>query len=357
MLDRLIDLAAQPDSDSRRDLLRSISDMFYNNGRNYIAESEVKLFSDVVGRVLEDMTERHREEFSDRAASDPRTPRELALRLANDTAAVAAPVLGRSPVLTDDDLISIANSKGVDHRLAISKRDNVSAKVTDVLIDFAETEVMLSLLDNHSAQTSPSGIDKIANQAESVAELRDKLCARSDVPKSVLQRILPLLDDAARERAESLLEIDEEHVGHVIAKAGATLTVERAEKARRRLVIKGRAQQVAAGTLALDAFVEDLVSQRRPLELALGLACLSSLPERQVANAVISLNGEPLALLCKAVELSEASYRLVDGLRRESVRLSSEVPKAVIEQYARLDVATAQRSIRFVKVRANVSAG
>ncbi|MBN9303839.1 MAG: hypothetical protein BGO82_15805 [Devosia sp. 67-54] len=331
--------------------------MFYNNGRDHIAESEVRLFADVVGRALEDMSEEHREEFSDRVASDPRTPRDLALRLAGDTAVVAAPVLGRSPVLTDDDLISIASSKGTGHRLAISRREHVSARVTDVLIDFEETEVMLSLLDNQTARTSPAGMKKLAGHAENIAELREKLCRRDDVPQSILQRIMPLLSEEARERAELLLESGNEQLSGVMAQAGTSLAVERAERARRRLAIKAMAQRVASGALGLDAFVADLASQNRPLDLALGLSSVAALPERQVANAVISLSAEPLALVCKALDMTPASYRIAEGMRRESMRLSREVPAASLEQYGRLDVATARRGVRFVQVRANVAAG
>ncbi len=75
MLDRLFDFAVQNDSENRHDLLRSISDLSYNNGREHTSEAEVGLFAEVAGPVLGHPTKILRAMFSARAASDPRTQR------------------------------------------------------------------------------------------------------------------------------------------------------------------------------------------------------------------------------------------------------------------------------------------
>lgn len=355
MLAKLTELAAQQDGNSRRDLLRAISDMFYSHDRDHLAESEVRLFADVVTRVLSDLAEDHRAAYSAVVSADERTPREVALALASDSAYVAEPVIRHSPALTDDDLISIAEAKGMEHRLAISKRENVAERVTDVLIDFAETEVMISLLDNQTARTSEAGLQKLADMAANVEELREKLSLRRDLPEAILRQIMPLLSEEAQHHALDLLG-DEEKVQRLVKEAGIAVAVGRADNARRRLEIKGMAQRVLSGDLGVEPFLDKLVARHRPLDLALGLSIIATLPERQMANVVISVNPEPLAVLCKSLNVGVDTYRLIEQARRESIKIGTEVPKSLLDQYAGITPEVAQRAYRFVKVRANVSA-
>lgn len=351
MLNELSQLAANPDAESRRELLRGIADMFYASDRNHLAEREVQLFADVVARVLKDMTEGDRAAFSTSVADSERTPRAVALTLANDTAAVAAPVIQKSPALSDDDLISIANTRGTGHRLAISQRPNVGERVTDVLVDFGETEVMMSLLDNPTARTSTQSLDRIADMAENVAALREKLCFRQGTPESVLRRILPLLAEPARAKATTILNGSADGLQELARQAATSLALERGEAARRRLDIKAKAKRVDAGQMPIDAFIDELTTSGRPLDLALALSEIAAMGEREVANAVISTKAEPLAMLCKVLHVGVAAYGRAEAMRRESVKLSAVVPQQSLDQYEALDIASAERALRFVKVR------
>src|SRR5262245_32648935 len=53
-------------------------------------------------------------------------PRDVAVLLANDEAAVALPILENSPVLTDDDLMSVLAEGNGTKQVAIAKRPEVS---------------------------------------------------------------------------------------------------------------------------------------------------------------------------------------------------------------------------------------
>jgi hypothetical protein len=356
MLRQLADLAKLTDSDSRRDLMRAVADMFFDPSRDEVAAGEIRLFAEVASRVLAQMTEGDRAEFSGRAAQDSRTPRDLALALASDTVLVGAPVIKHSPALTDDDLISIAREKGLDHRIAISQRPHVGERVTDVLVDFEETEVMLSLMDNDTAKTSEASLKKIAARAETVVALRDKLVFRENTPDSVLRMILPLLGPDARGYAEYVLEQGGSGLSDFSNKAKAEMLARRAETARRRIEIKSLARDVTDKHLTVDAFIERIMVWHKPLDLALGLSLLSDLPESHVANAVVSTDGQSLALICKSLDVGLGHYLLIEALRRESVRLSTEVPAGTVSDYEALDKENAARTLRFIRTRAKLAA-
>jgi uncharacterized protein (DUF2336 family) len=355
MLSSLLELAKQPDSDKRRQLLSAVSDMFYADGRDAIAEREMQLYADVVTRVLKDMAEGDRADFSATVADDKRTPRDVALVLANDAASVAAPVLEHSQALTEDDLIAVARGKDTDHRVAISKRAGVGEKVTDALLDFGETEVMETLLDNTTSKLSPQGFTRITDRAMETPQLRERLAVRRDAPTDSLMRIMPLLPPEAQAQVKALLAQGGGKLDELTKSASSAMAKEKLDGAKRRLEIKALARRVEAGGLHIDEFVEDLVSKRHALDLALGLSEISMLPEKQVGNAILSTEAEPLALICKALEMETGTYERAELLRRECMKLPPDIPEAVFANYLKLGVEQAQRALRFVQVRTSLS--
>ena len=76
-------------------------------------------------------------------------PFEVIQRLARDNEiAVAGSVLTGSNILQTSDLVEIASTKGQDHLLAISGRENLPEAVTDVIVDRGESRVIRKLANN-----------------------------------------------------------------------------------------------------------------------------------------------------------------------------------------------------------------
>lgn len=355
MLEDLIDLARQPDSGKRRELLRQVADLFYAEGRDHAAEREIMLFSSVVTTVLKQLSRVDRAEFSSRIATDERTPRDVALALAHDEAEIAAPLLESARVLQDDDLIEVVRSRDLGHRVAISKRDGVGERVTDALLDFGETEVMQSLLDNRTSMLSVRAFDLMAARAETAVELRERLCFRNGAPAAVLTRMLPLLEPEAQAQARAMLAAGGGKLDELSKVAMGQIAKERGDNAKRRLEIKMLARRVEAGEVSLDGFVDDLVSHHHPLDLSLGLSELSMLAEKQISNAVLAVEAAPLALICKALEMEPDTYRRAEALRRELMKQPAEIPENVMSAYGLLSSSDAQRTLRFVSVRGTLA--
>ena len=110
MLSNLVDLAREGSSEKRRELLGEISNLFADGAEAH-NDRETLLFGEVLTKLLDQVPVDDRVLVSNRVASLEQTPRQLALKLANDEAAVAAPVLQHSPVLTDEDLVTLASEK------------------------------------------------------------------------------------------------------------------------------------------------------------------------------------------------------------------------------------------------------
>ena len=352
MLSELTELATEASSEKRRQLLGRIADMFYNDGRDLVAEQEMLLFASVVTRLLRDIDADGRRTFSSIVAGNEKTPHAVALSLANDDAEIAAPVLQRSPQLTEDDLVEITTSRTMEHRLAISRRANITVRVTDALIDFGEVEVMQSLVENRTASMSERGFNVIADRSLTSASLREKICLRGDVPATAARKPLPFLDDADRAKMEALIAANGGAVDELVREA---LPAERSDRAKRRLYIKALGAQIDAGTASLDAALKAVIAEHDPFDVALLLSELTLLPEKQMVNAMVLRLSEPLMLTCKALGVSADVFVLANALRCETAKMAADAESRLREVYGKLDAASAQRAMRFVNVRAQLS--
>src|ERR1700759_4499662 len=85
----------------RRDaLLRELTDIFLASPRD---SRQRALFGDIANQVLDFVDAPARQHLAERLATRLDAPRRVVVRLAGDVIAIAAPLLARSAVLTDDD--------------------------------------------------------------------------------------------------------------------------------------------------------------------------------------------------------------------------------------------------------------
>jgi uncharacterized protein (DUF2336 family) len=163
----------------RRDaLLRELTDIFLQSQRN---PRERELFDEIADQVLEFIDAPARQHFAERLAMRADAPRRVVVRLAGDAIAIAAPLLARSPVLTDDDLIALARERSQDHLAAIARRPALPASVTDVLIARGRTDVLEAVAANPAARFSPSGSEALVDKARERETLWRRLARRRDV--------------------------------------------------------------------------------------------------------------------------------------------------------------------------------
>jgi uncharacterized protein (DUF2336 family) len=163
----------------RRDaLLRELTDIFLQSQRN---PRERELFDEIADQVLEFVDAPARQHFAERLAMRADAPRRVVVRLAGDAIAIAAPLLARSPVLTDDDLIALARERSQDHLAAIARRAALPASVTDVLIARGRTDVLEAVAANPAARFSPSGSEALVDKARERETLWRRLARRRDV--------------------------------------------------------------------------------------------------------------------------------------------------------------------------------
>lgn len=122
-------------------------------------------------------------------------PRDVALALAHDvSAAVAAPILEYSPLLSDDDLVEIIAGAQVNEVLiAVASRNPVTEPVSDRLVQSLNIPAVARLLVNPDARIRKETLDRVLEQAEEISAWQMPLAMRADLSARAVRRIASLV--------------------------------------------------------------------------------------------------------------------------------------------------------------------
>jgi len=135
--------------------------------------------------VLEDPSPLVRRVLAEAFASAVEAPHHCILALANDQPEIAALVLERSPVLTDQDLLDCADAGHSAVQAAIARRPDLSAGVSASLADKASLEALRALAGNPGADVPEFSLRRMVERFGADSGLREALLARAELPTCV----------------------------------------------------------------------------------------------------------------------------------------------------------------------------
>jgi uncharacterized protein (DUF2336 family) len=208
---------------------------------------------------------RVRAAIADAIKEIPNAPREVILRLAQDTElSVAGPVILLSPLLTTNDLLAvIAKAPTPSKMLAVARRPRIEEVLCDVIAATADSVAIRALLANPSAQIREATLDTLVARSVEHPDWHEPLVRRPSL--------------SARS-AQLLSEIVAAHLLDVLA-ARADLAPLLADELRRRIADR-MTPDAPASSASVDTTAEQALAQ------AHALATSGKLAEETVLEAV-----------------------------------------------------------------------
>ncbi|MDE0923679.1 DUF2336 domain-containing protein [Aurantimonas coralicida] len=140
--------------------------------------------------MLDDPSPKVRQAMALELADGRGAPRAVLRALCEDNDSIACIVAGRSPALSDDDLIDLVATGSEALRGAIAARRLVSARVAAALAELAASDTCITLLGNPGAGIASISYRRISERHGDVAALRGALMAREDLPSTVRQTLI-----------------------------------------------------------------------------------------------------------------------------------------------------------------------
>jgi uncharacterized protein (DUF2336 family) len=347
-----LELAVKDGSpEHRAETLRRVTDLFLNDA-DRLSDEQIEVFDDVLCLLVRRIETRALAELSKRLAPVDNAPVELIKHLAReDEILVARPVLTQSKRLTASDLVEIVQTKSQAHLLAISERDQLENSVTEVLLNRGNREVIVKLAANAGARFSDTGYSTLVGKAEADSQLAESVGLRLDIPLRLLHELLKRATDAVRSKILSLAPPQmQNEIRRVIADIADAVSGAAANEHDFTDAVRLVQSMHNGGTLDERALL-DFANQRRFEEMTVALAQFCSAPLKTVSALMIGLRNDAVLIPCKAADLTWPTVEAILRNRHSNHNVSDQIIELARNDYVRLSVATAQRSLRFLQVR------
>jgi len=140
--------------------------------------------------LLDDPSPLVRRALAEVFASAQKAPPVVVHALATDQPDVALPVLLRSPLLLEDDLVDMIATGQTEAQVAIAGRAMLPRSLAAAIAEVGSADACLALLENFDADIALFSIDRIVERFGHLAPIRETLTARDDLPMATRQALL-----------------------------------------------------------------------------------------------------------------------------------------------------------------------
>lgn len=314
----LLALAREKSEHARSHLFEVMGDLFMDQART-LTTQERSLMVDILEKLITEVSRDIRARLSQRLATAPGLPRELAVLLAHDEIDVAAPILMHCAALHQIDLIEVIHQRSRQHMLAIAMRRDLALQVSDALVDSGDVDVIRTLLENHDAQISAATLAYIVEQSKSIDDFQGPLVRRHDLPRELAVKMCYWVSAALRLFILDKFRVDANELDELIEPAlqaevkraranesdpaDAAMFLAKELKRKGKLSSKMMIQALRRGEIAL---FETMVGELSQLRLAL------------VRRMLYEDGGEGLAIMSRAMELTREEFATVFLLSRKT---------------------------------------
>jgi len=314
--DYLLSLARQKSTESRNTLASTISDLFEDKAET-LTDRERALMFDILHNMVKEVELTIRKKLSERLAQVGEVPVELVNILVNDEIDVAYPLLSKSKVLRDMDLIEVIRHRTLEHQLAVAIRENLSEQVSDALVETGEENVIRTLLKNSSAVISSKTMAYLVEQSRRVDSFREPILHRDDLNPALAKRMFLWVSAAMRQFIIQNYKLDDATIDDLMEEVARESATGETKDKELSPTAELAASLEKEGMVTNSMLVKALRQGEIPLFVSL-FCRRSQLRETLVLRILFEPGGEGLAIACKALEISNDEFEELFKLSRKA---------------------------------------
>lgn len=315
-----------------------------------LTSNEEELVNGLISDLLKNESASVRHALISHFAEAIDAPRNVAMRIVNGPVEIAHPILVGNPHLSDDDLITVVQSKGGDHAMAVAEREQISEAVADALVTTGDLRIMHIVANNMGAKLSAKAIDVMVDAARLAAILHKPILDRPEINAESAARLYWWV-------AQDLRRVTLDRFGFGPGKLDMALKKAVDDKIQDSMLVKDNteAMQTLADWLeergALS--VKILPQLLRAGHYRLFNVLLSRLAKISLTLVDVMTNasgGKLLVVLCRAIEIDKGNFVSIflmsrGGREGEQIVHPRELTQA-LTAYDRLDVGKANAMLQ-----------
>ncbi|GMV64048.1 MAG: hypothetical protein AMXMBFR74_32150 [Parvibaculum sp.] len=198
-------LLSDPSEDARAAVAAKVARQF---SQVELAPRERELAREILGYLVHDVAISVREALARCLDDKAGAPRDVVLKLARDIDQVALPVLERSPVLTDEDLVGLVYYGSPAKQCAIAGRPDVAAPVSEAIAHRGDRTAVLRLVHNAGAVINEAAATILVTRYADDADVSVPLVQRGEMPALLVERLIAMVSEQLREYLVEQHEMD-----------------------------------------------------------------------------------------------------------------------------------------------------
>lgn len=324
-LDEIMILAKSRDVADRERLLIRLVDMCNGRPDDLRAPRVQDLLSQVFFYLVFQAEHDIRMRLAENIASSDWAPSGLINILAFDDIEIARPIIARSPILEDPDLIRIMVEATLEHQIEVARRRDISASVVEAILKAGRPEVLKALAENETARVSHDHLAELIQRSKDIEGLRSPLAEHAGLNAELASYLYTWVGVALRKSLASRFELDTKALDAALvvsvqqARAGEprlqTMQPTESEEERRERQLVAKLDM--SGQLRPSYLLKALKEKRLSLFVT-ALAALGRFEAPAVQKAVNASNAETLALACASVGIDRSVFSTMLELLREN---------------------------------------
>ncbi|RED53612.1 DUF2336 domain-containing protein [Aestuariispira insulae] len=343
----MVRVARDGTPEARAKLMETLNAVCLSSSKT-LTDRERDLVFEILTTIVKQVEVNVRQALSKELAERDNVPKELILTLASDVFDVAQPVLMKSRLLEDSDLIQLVLDQAEHHHIAIAQRRNLTGDVSESLVGTSNRRVVTSLLKNKSAEIHEQTMHSLVRDAEKIEEYHEPLLERHELDADMARKMYGFVGEALRNYIVDRFEELDPELDDAVSRA-----------------VNDALQDDIYGGDELDYDPDNVHAtgyrpHPRTLLKALKLGDvfrfeelfrdLTDLTETSVTRVLYDSGPETLAIVCKASGIDTFTFGdmicyLHGGGEAESYRKSSQYLKT-IDYFERIDSAGAEKVLR-----------
>ncbi len=190
-------LLTDPSVETRAETAAKVAGEF---GMGSLSAGEREIAQEIFRVMAKDVELLVRETLSESIRDIPDVSSDIARVLAEDKSdSVALPILEFSKALSDEDLVDILETSKPIRQVAIAQREEVSAVVSEAIVDKGNEDAVVALVSNSGADIAEPTFDKVVDKFGENERVQEPLVKREKLPITVAERLVAKVSSSLKE--------------------------------------------------------------------------------------------------------------------------------------------------------------
>lgn len=338
---RLYELAKNSDPLARAELASIMTELLGMD----LSYAEQEIITDVLMDLIRKAEIDLRQALAERIAALDNAPLRMVLHLANDEIAVADPILRRSRVLMDMDLIYIIKAKGAEYWRAIAKRPQMNAQLMDALVDTKDFDTAVNLVENKYIALTPKAMDYLAELAKTAEQIARPLVMRDDISFDVIEGLYHFVGRELKAYIQANYDGISQEIKNVVDEIVEELIDAQSQDTPSMSMIIAAEKMLERGALNPDSMVENL-KRGQIANFIAQFSVYCGLTTDIVQTMLSQKTAQGLAVACKALGIEKSKFInifLLTSRVRGGVVINQQDLARALSYFDKIKVSVAQK--------------